>query len=67
MFIPSIQVFRGQKPVPGTTCIVCCAVLSCFSRVRLFVTLWTVVPRLCPWDSPGKNELPCPSPAPAYN
>ena len=34
----------------------CCVVLSRFSRVRLFVTLWTVATRLlCPWDSPGKN------------
>ena len=31
--------------------------LSCFSRVQFFVTLWTVQPTrfLCPWDSPGKN------------
>ena len=30
--------------------------LSCFSRVRLFVTPWTIAHRLlCPWDSPGKN------------
>ena len=33
-----------------------CCMLSCFSRVRLFVTPWTVALRLlCPWDSPGKN------------
>ena len=32
-------------------------VLSCFSHVLLFVTLWTVAARLpCPWDSPGKNS-----------
>ena len=31
-------------------------VLSHFSHVRLFMTPWTVAPRLlCPWDSPGKN------------
>ena len=31
-------------------------VRSCFSRVRLFVTLCTVAARLlCRWDSPGKN------------
>ena len=39
-------------------------VLSRFSRVRLFVTLWTVA-RQAPWDSPGKNYwsgLPCPPP-----
>ena len=30
--------------------------LSCFSCVWLFATLWTVACRLlCPWDSPGKN------------
>ena len=32
-------------------------VLSCFSRARLFATLWTVAhqaPR--PWDSPRKNS-----------
>ena len=35
---------------------VCVCVLSDFSCVRLFVTLWTVAARfLCPWDSPGKN------------
>ena len=30
--------------------------LSCFSRVPLFMTLWTVpAGLLCPRDSPGKN------------
>ena len=30
--------------------------LSHFSGVQLFVTVWTVAARLlCPWDSPGKN------------
>ena len=30
--------------------------LSCFSRVQLLVTAWTVATRLlCPWDSLGKN------------
>ena len=30
--------------------------LSCFSRVQLFVTPWTVATTfLCPWDSLGKN------------
>ena len=34
-----------------------CAVLSCFSHVQLFSTLWTISPArlLCSWDSPGKN------------
>ena len=38
--------------------------LSHFSCVRLFVTLWTDTSRLlCPWDSPGKeywSGLSCP-------
>ena len=30
--------------------------LSCFSHVLLFATLWTVTCMfLCPWDTPGKN------------
>ena len=34
----------------------CRAMLSRFSCVQLFATLWTVAPRLlCPWGSPGKN------------
>ena len=29
-----------------------------FSRVWLFVTLWTVAHQLlCPWDSPGKDTV----------
>ena len=31
----------------------CYAVLSHFSRVQLFMTLWTIA--LCLWNSPGKN------------
>ena len=39
--------------MPGHVCVLS---LSCFSRVQLFVMLWTVPARLlCPWDSPGKN------------
>ena len=38
----------------SSRCYAC--VLSHFSHVRLFVTLWTVASRLlCPWESPGKN------------
>ena len=34
----------------------CACMLSCFSRVRLFVALWTVAHQaLCLWDSLGKN------------
>ena len=35
--------------------------LNHFSRVWLFVTLWTIARRLlCSWDSPGKNtEVDC--------
>ena len=38
--------------------------LSHFSLVRLFATLWAVAPLLCPRDSPGKNTggLPCSPP-----
>lgn len=33
-----------------------CVVLSCFSRIRFFETLWTVATRLlCPCDSSGKD------------
>ena len=33
-----------------------CEVLSGFSHVQLFVTLWLQPAKLlCPWDSPGKN------------
>ena len=41
----------------GTTwALISMCVLSHFSRVWLFETLWTVAARLrCPWDSPGKN------------
>ena len=39
----------------GDTCMHAC-MLSCFSRVWLLATLWTVPARLlCPWDSSGKN------------
>ena len=31
------------------------SMLSCFNRIQLFVTLWTLCCPLCPWDSPGKN------------
>ena len=39
----------------------CVCMLSRFSRVWLFVTLWTVADQLlCPWHSPGKNtEVGC--------
>ena len=43
------------KLVESTACVYVC-VLSCFSRVLFFATLWTVVPHrlLCPWDSPAE-------------
>ena len=35
----------------------CVYVLSHFSCVQLFATLWTVACQaLCPWDSPGENS-----------
>ena len=38
----------------STTLLAC--MLSRFSHVQLFLTLWIVAHRLlCPWDSPGKN------------
>ena len=34
----------------------CVCIVSLFSRVQLFVNLWTAASRFfCPWDSPGKN------------
>ena len=40
--------------------LVCGCMLSHFSHVRLFVTLWTVPARLlCPWDSPGNRTGVC--------
>ena len=41
----------------------CVCMLSHFSHVQLFATLWTVtLQRLCPWDSPGKNTgVDCPA------
>ena len=35
------------------------AVLSCFSQIWILVTPWTTPHQaLCPWDSPGKKEVP---------
>ena len=47
----------NKMPENITLFTVTCAVVSCFSRVQLYVTLWTEKPaRLpCPWNSPGKN------------
>ena len=46
--------------------LLCCAVLSRFSRVRLLVIPWTVaLLLLCPWDFPGQeywSGLLCPPP-----
>ena len=34
----------------------CACMLSCFSDVRLFATLWTVACQApLPWDFPGQN------------
>ena len=39
--------------------------LSHFSHVQLFLTLWIVAHRiLCPWDSPGKNTAVVAKPPP---
>ena len=50
-FISSIWISKRIHTCTHTSCM-----LSHFSHVRLFETLWTVATRLlCPWDSPGKN------------
>ena len=51
-----IQAHLRLNPVNCACCTPGC-MLSPFSHVRLFVTLWTVEPTrlLCPWDSPGKE------------
>ena len=51
-----IQAHLRLNPVNCACCTPEC-MLSPFSHVRLFVTLWTVEPTrlLCPWDSPGKE------------
>ena len=47
--------FSGVKP----TLLVCVCVLSCFSCVQLFMTLWPTM-FLCLWDSPDKDTtVPC--------
>ena len=46
------QYIKAPLPRPKTSY----WVLSFFSCVQLFVTLWSVPTRLlCPWDSPGNN------------
>ena len=35
--------------------VVCVCVVSCFSCVQLFATLWTPTRLLYPWGSPSKN------------
>ena len=43
----------------------CACMLSCFSHVRLFGTLWTVASQaFCTWYSPGKNICPAPRDSP---
>ena len=44
------------SPGPGTLCATCVLMCYLLSRVRFFVTPWTVAHRLlCPWGSPDKN------------
>ena len=43
------------KVVAWTSSCPCVCVLSCFSHVRLFTTLWSTR-LLCPWNSPGNNS-----------
>ena len=56
-FVFSIVHLRRIFSTPPFLCVcVSACELSCFSRVWLCATLWTVAPRpLWPWDSPGKN------------
>ena len=49
----TLQLHLLEKQSTGS---VCASMLSCFSQIQLFATLWTISTRLfCPWDSPGKN------------
>ena len=47
----------GMSSESGTDIYTLCVCRpSCFSRARLFETLWTIAHQApCPWDSPGKN------------
>ena len=50
-----------QKMLSVSQCVRGC-LLSCFSHVQLFATLWTLAQTrlLCPWDTPGMNtEVGC--------
>ena len=50
----NIEIFLKASKIAGVPA--CDPVLSHFSHVRLFVTLWTAVRQsLCPWESPGNS------------
>ena len=51
----------GANPETGLMCRRCVCVLSHFSRVLLFVTLWTAR-FLCPWDFPQESWRGLPFP-----
>ena len=47
----TLLAFKKHKNKLKNECFEC--MLSCFSCVQLFATLWTKL--ICPWDSPGKT------------
>ena len=55
-FSDQMWVIHSQNTCVLFHWVLCVCVLSHFSRVQLFVTLWTVALQApLPWDSPGKN------------
>ena len=56
-FHGSLPCFRYPSSVFLQHACMCACMLSCFSCIQLFATLW-IQPAgiLCPWDSPGKDS-----------
>ena len=53
---PEVTAAYHRFPVLNAPTLIHVCVLSLFSCVQLFVTLWTVARQVCcPWISPGKN------------
>ena len=49
-----------KTKIMASSSIMLVCMLSCYSHVQLFLTLWTVTHQLlCPWDCPGKNTGVC--------
>ena len=56
MIVHLQEAWKIQNKIPYSSTMLCYAMLSHFSRVRLCVTPQTAATRLPrPWDSPGKN------------